>query len=302
MPGSLARLGLGYDDLRSIAPSLIYCSITGYGPTGPYSNRPGYDVMAASIGGLMGVTGPSTGEPCKVGVAMTDLATGLYAHGTILAALIDRNKTGKGQKIDCDLLATQVSCMANLASSYLNGGMETKATGTSHASIVPYQAFQTRDGYISVAGASNAQFVALCERLDLMHLTFDERYLDNSVRVQHRETLISIISERFAEHSTKHWLTVFEGSSFPYAPINSLAETFHDPQVAHKKLVQNIKHANGKECFCIYFLCPVTISLFFCVGLKYYAFGYFNQYYMTTIVFLYLYFTLLALNFLTSLQ
>ena len=253
VPGSLARLGLSYDDLRSIAPSLIYCSLTGYGPTGPYSNRPGYDLMAASIGGLLSVTGPTSGEPCRVGVQITDLATGLYAHGAILAALIERNKTGKGQKIDCDLLATQVSCMTNLASSYLNGGVEAKALGSCHPSMVPNQAFQTKDSYISITCNTNSQFAALCETLDLMHLTFDKRYLDNSSRVEHRERLITILSERFLEHSTEHWLTVFERSAFPYAPINSLSATFRDPQVVHKNMVQNTQHSNGKKCWYILF-------------------------------------------------
>ncbi|XP_047740896.1 succinate--hydroxymethylglutarate CoA-transferase-like isoform X4 [Hyalella azteca] len=124
VPGSLARVGLSYDDLQASCPGLIYCSLTGYGPTGPYSKRPGYDVMAASIGGLMSVTGPAQGPPCKVGIAMTDLATALFAHGAIMAALIERSKTGRGQKIDCDLLSTQVACMTNLASSYLNGNVE----------------------------------------------------------------------------------------------------------------------------------------------------------------------------------
>lgn len=242
-------MGLGYEDLRLDAPGLIYCSLTGYGSTGPYRTRPGYDVMAASVGGLMGVTGPPEGPPCKVGVAMTDLATGLYAHGAIMAALIERSKTGIGQHINCDLLATQVTCMANLASSYLNGGVEAKASGTAHASIVPYQAFATLDGYISVAGNSNAQFVALCEKLDRTNLATDLRYQDNSGRVTNRETLLPELSKRFAEYSTKHWLKQFEGSSFPYAPINSLSETFQDPQVVHKDMVKNVRLSNGNYFF-----------------------------------------------------
>ena len=141
VPGALDRLGLGYDALERVAPRLIYCSISGYGSEGPYGKRPGYDVIAASFGGLLGVTGPEDGEPCKVGVAMTDLSTGLYAHGAIMAALLERQRTGKGQRIGCDLLSTQLSCMVNLASNYLNGGIEAKRWGTAHESIVPYEAF-----------------------------------------------------------------------------------------------------------------------------------------------------------------
>lgn len=242
VPGTMSRLGLGFEDLQADAPGLIYCSLTGYGPTGPYSNRPGYDVMAASVGGLLAVTGPASGPPCKVGVAMTDLATGLYAHGAIMAALLDRNKTGIGQKVDCDLLSTQVACMANLASSYLNAGVEAKPFGTAHASIVPYQAFQTRDGYVSVAGNSNAQFAALCSRLELTHLVDDERYHINSSRVKNRESLIQVIEEKFKECSTKEWLEKFEGATFPYAPVNNLSQTFSDPQIVHKGLVHTVQH------------------------------------------------------------
>ena len=242
VPGSLNALGLGYESLHVSSPQLIYCSLTGYGSSGPYSNRPGYDILAASVGGLIGVTGPAGGPPCKVGVAMTDLATGLYAHGAILAALIERSKTGLGQKIDCDLLATQVACMSNLASSYLNGGIVPKASGTEHLSIVPYQSFETKDGYISIAGNNNDQFSALCSRLELNHLASDPRFRDNSDRVENREILVPILGERFKVNSTQEWLSMFEGAAFPYAAINSLDQTFEDPQVVHKDMVQVIDH------------------------------------------------------------
>lgn len=242
VPGALSRLGLGYDDLKPKCPHLIYCSLTGYGPTGPYSNRPGYDVMASAAGGLMGVQGPAEGPPCKTGVAMTDLATGLFAHGAIMAAIIQRNSTGEGQRIDCNLLSTQVACMTNLASSFLNGGIEGKAYGSGHASIVPYQAFQTKDGYLSIAGNSNAQFAALCSKMGLEHLTSDTRFIDNKDRVQNRDCLLPIMSKRFLELSNLEWLDKFEGASFPYAPVNSLSQTFSDPQVLHNKMVQTIEH------------------------------------------------------------
>lgn len=242
VPGTLDRLGLGYNDLHTLAPRLIYCTISGYGSSGPYKSRPGYDVMAASFGGLVGVTGPEDGEPCKVGVAMTDLATGLYAHGAIMAALLDRQKTGHGQKIDCNLLSTQVSCMVNLASNYLNGGREARRWGTAHESIVPYQAFPTADGHITIAAGSNDQFSALCRVLGLAELLTDERYSTNAQRVKHRESLLATLASTFRERSTEEWLGVLQGCPFPYAPINTLAQVFSDPQVVHSGLVEEVEH------------------------------------------------------------
>ncbi|CAL4060012.1 unnamed protein product, partial [Meganyctiphanes norvegica] len=245
VPGSLDRLGLGYESLSEIAPQLIYCSITGFGRTGPYRDRPGYDVIAASYGGLMGVTGPDNGEPCKVGVAMTDLATGLYAHGAVMAALLERHKTGKGQRIDCNLLSTQVSCMVNLASNYLNGGIDGRRLGTAHESIVPYQAFATKDGFLTVGGGSNDQFRALCERMNLEHLITDKRYTSNALRVKNRKSLLSTLSEFFQTKSNKDWIKLFEGAAFPYGPVNSLSESYEDPQVIHNNMVQEIDHSTA---------------------------------------------------------
>ncbi|KAK7075229.1 hypothetical protein SK128_013116 [Halocaridina rubra] len=242
IPGALDRLGLGFVRLKQIAPHLIYCSISGYGSSGPYRRKPGYDVIAASYGGLLGVTGPENGEPCKVGVAMTDLATGLYAHGAIMAAILERQKTGLGQKIDCDLLSTQLSCMVNLASNYLNGGIEAKRWGTAHESIVPYEAFPTRDGYVTVGGGSNDQFAALCNRLGLDHLLDDTRYASNALRVKNRKTLIETLRKTFVQKSTKEWLSILEGASLPYGPINTLSEAFSDPHVVHKQIVETVQH------------------------------------------------------------
>lgn len=242
IPGALDRIGLGYDALKTIAPQLIYCSISGYGPSGPYHKRPGYDVIAASVGGLVGVTGPEDGEPCKVGVAMTDLATGLYAHGAIMAALLDRQRTGNGQKIDCNLLSTQISCMVNLASNYLNGDREAKRWGTAHESIVPYQAFPTSDGYLTIGSGNNDQFAALCKVLDLTNLLHDDRYATNALRVKNRDDLLATLKERFQQKTTKEWLIILEGAPFPYGPINTIAQAFSDPQVIHNEMVKTVHH------------------------------------------------------------
>ena len=150
VPGKLDSLGLGYDQLSQTNPGLVYCSISGFGPSGPHSGRGGYDVIAASMGGLMAVTGEAEGGPAKVGVAMTDLMTALYAHGAVLAALLQRGRTGRGQKIDCNLLSSQVSAMSHLAANWLNAGLISGRWGTAHASIVPYQTFQSSDGHFTI--------------------------------------------------------------------------------------------------------------------------------------------------------
>ncbi|OWF55056.1 CaiB/baiF CoA-transferase family protein C7orf10 [Mizuhopecten yessoensis] len=231
IPGKLDKMGLGYSQLAATHPSLIYCSISGYGQTGPYQQRAGYDIIAAGLGGLLHITGPMDGEPCKVGVAMTDLSTGLYAHGAIMAAILQRQRTGKGQHIDCDLVSTQVASLVNLGSNYLNAGQEARRYGTAHQSIVPYQAFQTRDSYIMVGGCNNQQFSSLCQMLELDHLSDDVKFVSNESRVNNREELLAMLSDKFLSKTTEEWLVVFDGSGLPYGPINNMENVFSDPQV-----------------------------------------------------------------------
>lgn len=243
VPGKLDELGLGYDDIKKIAPHLIYCSLTGYGNEGPYAKRPGYDAIASSIGGQLHITGHKDGEPCKVGVAMVDISTGLYAHGAILAALLQRTKTGRGQKIDCNLLSTQVSCLINVASNYLNAGLEAQRRGTAHESIVPYQAFPTSDGeYITIGAGSDQQFASLCKKLNLESLSSDERFLNNKLRVKNREVLIRILMEQFQKKSLTQWLKILDGSPFPFGPVNNMEKVFNDPHIQHIKLVKEMEH------------------------------------------------------------
>ncbi|PSN48104.1 Succinate--hydroxymethylglutarate CoA-transferase [Blattella germanica] len=232
IPGKLDELGLGYEDIKKVAPQIVYCSLTGYGTKGPYANRPGYDVIASSVGGLLHITGPEGGEPCKVGVAMVDMSTGLYAHGAILAALLQRTQTGRGQKIDCNLLSTQISTLIYVGANYLNAGVETKRRGTAHASIVPYQAFKTSDGeYLTIGAGSDQQFRALCEKLSLKELASDEKYVTNKLRVENRDQLLKILSEHFQKRSMSEWLKILDGSPFPYGPVNSI-----------EKLVKEMQH------------------------------------------------------------
>ncbi|XP_014475292.1 PREDICTED: succinate--hydroxymethylglutarate CoA-transferase [Dinoponera quadriceps] len=242
VPGKLSSMGLGYDDIAEVAPRLIYCSLTGYGSQGPYASRSGYDVIAASLGGLLHITGPKDGPPCKVGVAMTDLATGLYAHGAIMAALLQRSRTNKGQWIQCNLLSTQIASLINIASNYLNGGKDATRLGSEHESIVPYEAFPTRDGYMTVGAGSDLQFVDLVKRLQLPELADDEKFQDNTARVEHRTELLRILRGTFEKKTNQEWSAVLEGATFPYGAVNSIREVFDDPHVKYTHLVQEVDH------------------------------------------------------------
>lgn len=247
VPGKLKLFGLDYESLRKINERLIYCSVTGYGSKGPYANRPGFDVIAASMGGLLHITGPEDGAPAKVGVAMTDIATGLYAHGAILAALLARNHTGKGQKIDVDLLSTQISCLINVSSNFLNSGLEAKRWGTAHSSIVPYQAFKTTSGYLTVGAGSDAHFRDLCNLLKIPETAENAKFITNSQRVENRKELIGLLEEIFIQKSSAEWMKVFEKASFPVAPVNSIREVFEDDHVKAIDLVKTVPHPVAGE-------------------------------------------------------
>uniref|UniRef100_A0A8C3W741 Succinyl-CoA:glutarate CoA-transferase n=1 Tax=Catagonus wagneri TaxID=51154 RepID=A0A8C3W741_9CETA len=242
VPGKLSAMGLGYEDIDEVAPHIVYCSITGYGQTGPLSRRAGYDAVASAVSGLMHITGPEDGDPVRPGVAMTDLATGLYAYGAIMAGLIQRYKTGKGLFIDCNLLSSQVACLTQVAANYLIGQKEAQRWGTAHGSIVPYQAFKTKDGYLVVGAGNNQQFATVCKILNLPELIGDSKYRTNHLRVQNRKELVKILSTRFEEEMTSKWLTLFEGSRVPYGPINSMRNVFAEPQVLHNGLIMEMKH------------------------------------------------------------
>ncbi|CAL8323804.1 unnamed protein product [Boreogadus saida] len=242
LPGKLHQMGLGYEHLKAANPKLVYCSISGFGQTGPQSKSPGYDSIASALSGMMHITGPEDGEPVRPGVAMTDLATGLYAHGAIMAALLQRHRTGRGAHIDCNLLSSQVACLSHIASNYLNAGKEAQRWGTAHESIVPYQGFKTKNGYIVVAAGNDKQFVKVCHVLRLTELTEDSNYQTNKLRVKHRKPLLHILSQRFLEMDTADWLREFEGSGVPVGPINSIQEVFSSPQVKHNNLIQEMNH------------------------------------------------------------
>ncbi|CAH2283091.1 succinate--hydroxymethylglutarate -transferase isoform X1 [Pelobates cultripes] len=198
IPGKLAEMGLGYNDISAIAPHIVYCSLTGYGQTGPLFKRAGYDAVVCAMSGLMHITGPEDGDPVRPGVAMTDLATGLYAHGAIMAGLLQRSKTGKGMHIDCNLLSSQVACLSHIAANFLNGGMEAKRWGTAHGSIVPYQSFKSKDGYLVIGAGNDQQFSTVCKVLELPELIKDSRFKTNELRVKYRKELLSMLSKRYS--------------------------------------------------------------------------------------------------------
>ncbi|XP_044006701.1 succinate--hydroxymethylglutarate CoA-transferase [Aphidius gifuensis] len=242
VPGKLSNLKLGFYDIEKYAPHIIYCSLTGYGSTGKYSSRPGYDVIAASIGGLMHITGPKNGEPCKVGVAMTDLATGLYAHGAIMAALIQKSHTNKGQWIQCNLLSTQIASLINIGSNYLNADKEAKRWGSEHESIVPYEAFKTKNGFMTIGTGSDAQFSVFVDKIGLSELKNNDKFINNTLRVKNREELLIILRQKLVTKTNKEWSDIFEGSPFPYGPINSIKEVFDDEHVKSIDIVKEIEH------------------------------------------------------------
>lgn len=199
-------------------------------------------MIAAGYGGLLSITGDKDGGPVKPGVAVTDLATGLHAYGSIMAAMLLRHRTGKGQKIDCNLLSTQVASLINIGSNYLNAGEIPTRWGTEHASIVPYQAFPTSDGHLIIGTGSDEQFRGLCERLNVKHLSDDEKFCNNKLRVKNRKELISILTNILRKKSTADWMKVLENGPFPCGPVNTLDKVFEDEHVRDIKLVQSIDH------------------------------------------------------------
>ena len=241
--GGLAKYGLDYHSLSKINPKLIYCSITGFGQTGPYAKLPGYDFLIQGMGGLMSVTGEpddpekGTGSPIKVGVAVTDLFTGLYASNAIQAALIERQSSGLGQYIDLALLDVQAATLANQASNYLVGGLVPERLGNAHPNIVPYQAFSTSDGHIIIAVGNDQQFSRLCDALKRSDLANDERFKTNAARVNNRKHLCDVIHQNLKQHGSAHWLEKLKQCSVPCGPINTIDQVFEDPQVLARGMV-----------------------------------------------------------------
>jgi crotonobetainyl-CoA:carnitine CoA-transferase CaiB-like acyl-CoA transferase len=233
--GQLAKYGLDYASLSALNPRLVYCSVTGYGQTGPMAPAAGYDFAIQATGGLMSVTGEKDGvpgsQPQKVGVAVADLFTGLYATTAILATLIERGRTGRGRHIDAALLDVQVAMLANQASNYLVGGLVPKRMGNAHMNVVPYQVFATQDGYIVLAVGNDGQFARFCELAGNATLARDPRYLTNAGRITNRDTLIPLLAGWMLQRSTQDWIDLLEPNAVPCAPILTLPGVFQHPQV-----------------------------------------------------------------------
>ncbi|THJ36465.1 CoA transferase [Lampropedia aestuarii] len=229
--GGLAKYGLGYEQLRARYPRLIYCSITGFGQTGPYASRPGYDFLIQGMGGIMSLTGQPQGEPMKVGVGIADVMTGMYAAVGILAALQHRNTTGAGQHIDISLLDTQIAWLVNAGTNYLAQRQLPSRLGNGHPNIVPYQVFPTADEPMILAVGNDSQFARFCEVAQLPELAQDPCYATNSARIANREALCALLTQRLSSRQRKHWLVALEEAGVPCGPVNNLADVFADPHV-----------------------------------------------------------------------
>lgn len=234
--GGLKPFGLDYESLKAINPRLVYCSITGFGQTGPYAPRPGYDFLIQAMGGIMHITGEPEREPMKIGVAFADVFTGLYAVIAIEAALIERARSGLGQHIDMSLLDVMVGVLANQALNYLVSGVSPKRMGNSHPNVVPYQVFPTADGHVVIAVGNDGQFLRLCEVLALPELAADPRYRSNAGRVAARTELVASIAARTIRMTRAELLSALEKAGVPTGPIHDLAEVFADPHVVARAM------------------------------------------------------------------
>ncbi len=247
--GQLKKYGLDYESLRQINPGLVYCSVTGFGQTGPWAHRPGYDFIIQAMGGLMSVTGEADdqpgGGPQKVGVAVADLMTGMYSTQAILAALFHRQRTGEGQYIDMALLDVQVAMMANMNTNYLVSGQPPRRWGNAHPNLVPYQTFKAADGWIIIAVGNDEQFRRFCETGGRPELVTDPRFLRVRDRINNRDQLIPLLSEMVATKTSEQWISELEAASVPCGPINDLAQVFRNPQVVARGLRVDIEREDS---------------------------------------------------------
>jgi len=245
--GDLARYGLGYEDIKAINPGIIYCSVTGFGQTGPYKDRPGYDFMAQGMGGLMSITGEREdlpgGGPQRVGVPIIDMSTGMYASVAICAAIAHRAVTGQGQWIDVSLLDSCVALLANQAMNYFATGASPSSLGNAHPNIVPYQTFKTADGAIILACGNDNLFNKFCELAECTHLASDPQYSTNAQRVKNRDELTRLLNLVFLKHTTKEWVRLLDEGGVANGPINKIEEVFQEPQVQARGMQIELPHA-----------------------------------------------------------
>ena len=247
--GDLKRYGLDYEEIRKINPRIVYCSITGFGQTGPYRNRPGYDYIFQAMSGLMSLTGGVDelpgGGPAKVGLAICDVMTGIYASFAVMTAIAERERSGEGQHIDMSLLDTTIAAISHINMNYLIGGVVPKRMGTGHPSIVPYQMFQAKDGPMVVAVGNDGQFAKLCSLLGLGELIIDERFITNPLRVKNREALVPQLEKAFSKATSIEWIEKLTSLGVPCGPLNDLKQVFDDPHVKFRGMQTSIPHARA---------------------------------------------------------
>jgi len=245
--GTLEKIGLGFEDLKKINPGIIYCSVTGFGQTGPYKDKPGYDFVIQGMGGIMSITGDPDGPPMKVGVAIVDITAGLFACSSILAALRHREKTGKGQYIDISLLDAMVSWLANVGSNYLVTGKKPVRFGNAHPNITPYEPYNTKDGIqITIAVGNDRQFQTFCKLAGIEEVAEDQRFATNAQRVYHRKELAPILAEKMLERTSEEWLRELDNLKIPCGPINTLDKVFSDPHVQAREMLAEIPHPTAE--------------------------------------------------------
>lgn len=240
--GALHRLGLGYEDLAPLNPRLVYCSVSGYGRTGPCADWPGYDLILQAEGGLMGITGPEEGPPCRTGVPIVDITAGMFAATGILAALRARELMGRGQLVDASLLEAEVALLTNVASNCLVGGEGQRRLGNAHPNIAPYEAFQARDRWFALAANNERQWASLCRVIGRPDLVADPRFVDNKSRVSHRVSLCEILGAAFQTRDADEWLAELRAAEVACGPINSIGDVFEHPQAQARELVVQAEH------------------------------------------------------------
>ena len=245
--GVLDSMGLGYNEMKEVNPRLVYCSVSGYGRTGPYAKRPGYDVIIQAEGGMMGITGPEEGPPSRVGVPIVDITAGMFACSAILAALRARDITDEGQLVDVSLLDTQVALLTNVGSIYLVGGAEPKRQGNAHPNIAPYEAFRARDRWFALAAANERQWATLCTLIDQPELEKDPLFATNGLRVTNRVQLVDRLNEIFATRDADEWLDAIRQAGLPCGPINDVPDVFDHPQAESRDLILETDHPSAGQ-------------------------------------------------------
>lgn len=243
--GDLDKLGLGYDDLHRLYPKLIYCSVSGYGRTGPYADRPGYDAVIQAEGGMMSITGPKEGPPSRAGIPIIDITSGMFASTAILAALRARDLTGEGQLVDISLFDSHVALLTNVASNYLVGGKQPSRLGNAHPNLVPYDAFSARDGWFIIGVANEKQWGQLCDAINRPDMKNESRFAANRDRVTNRDELVVELNQIFSQRDASDWLADLTKAGLPCGRINSVPEVFAHPQAQAREMTQEVNHASA---------------------------------------------------------